>query len=65
MRNHGVEFYPDLVQQWGQVQPPSSLGPEWYRYRGQVKWLPQRDDFRNFLMSPECAEMAKLLGTTV
>ena len=20
MRNHGVEFYPDLVQQWGQVQ---------------------------------------------
>jgi len=25
MRNHGVEFNPDLVQQWGQVHEYSGL----------------------------------------
>jgi hypothetical protein len=25
-------------------------------------WLPQRDDFRNFLVSEECAEMAQLVA---
>jgi hypothetical protein len=44
MRNHGVEFYPDLVQQWGHVhQCLKNCILEWYRSRRYVssfnEWL--------------------------
>jgi hypothetical protein len=36
MRNHGVEFYPDLVQQWGHVHPTRTLSQKLVSFQGDT-----------------------------